>query len=116
LIQDRTHFVSPIELAAALLTARLSSTLLATLLTTLLSALLALSAASVLTATFLITLTARSLLTTLLTATLIFFAIVCHDFFLLCSVLLKLTLFSVRKTDNHFVTAAFIQNRLQRLS
>jgi len=64
-------------LAVALLTALLTlATLLATL-STLLSALLTLTAAG-----FLLTaLTARSLLATLLTATLIFFTFVCHDSF-----------------------------------
>jgi hypothetical protein len=85
-----THLGTAPELAAALLTTLLTATLLtalatlltATLLTalatlaTLLSALLTLTAAGVLFTT----LTARSLLTSaLLTATLIFFTIVCHN-------------------------------------
>jgi predicted membrane protein len=76
-----THLVTALELAVALLITFLTATLLATL-ATLLSALLTLSAAGPLS----IALTARSLLTpALLTATLIFFTIVCHDFFLPCS-------------------------------
>jgi hypothetical protein len=76
----------------ALLTSSLLATLttLATLLTALLTALLLTLTAAGFLATTLITLTARSLLTTLLTA-LIFFMIVCHDLFLLCLVLSKLT-------------------------
>jgi hypothetical protein len=90
---NRTHLVTAPELALALLTTFLTASLLATLVTLLaalvtllaalptllsaLSALLTFSAAGFLSTT----LTARSLLTSaLLTATLIFFTIVCHVF------------------------------------
>jgi hypothetical protein len=75
---NRTHLVTLLELAVALLTTLLTATLLTALaaLATLFPALLTWSPAGFLS----ITLTAWSLLTsTLLTTTLIFFTIVCHD-------------------------------------
>jgi hypothetical protein len=75
---NRTHLVTLLELAVALLTTLLTATLLTALaaLATLFPTFLTLSPAGFLS----ITLTAWSLLTsTLLTATLIFFTIVCHD-------------------------------------
>jgi hypothetical protein len=71
---NRTHLVTTLELPVALLITLLSATLLATL-ATLFAALLTWSAAGLLS----ITLTARRLLPALLTATLIFSTIVCHN-------------------------------------
>jgi hypothetical protein len=79
---------------------------LATLLATLLTALLPLSVTRFLS----ITLTARSLLT----ATLIFFTIVCHDSSSHVRNVNYLNCPQVLKTNVDLSVAAFIQNRLQR--
>jgi hypothetical protein len=110
---NRTHLVTTLELAVALLTTLLAASLLAAL-TTLLSTLAALltwSAAGLLS----ITLTARSLLPALLTATLIFSTIVCHNTSSRVRNVYCLIVVS-RETDTDLKFAAFIQNRLQRLS
>jgi hypothetical protein len=79
IVQDQTHPGLPKVQSAILLTALLTAGWLAALFATLLSTLLTFATAGLLP-TALITLTARSLLTTTRLTTLIFFSLVCHDF------------------------------------